>query len=105
MFASLKPFAIGVPQESILRHLFNIIYVNDFHHSVTCTPRLYADDTCFVFRSKTIEDLRSLFDIELHNVSNWIATNQLALKNHRFNQFFKRFILLFSSILKLFSVM
>ena len=43
---------MGVPQGSILGPLFYIIYVNDLHYAVNCTPRLYADDTCLLDEEK-----------------------------------------------------
>ena len=43
---------MGVPQGSILGPLFYIIYVNDLHYAVNCTPRLYADDTCLLDEGK-----------------------------------------------------
>ena len=51
--SSLKPISMGVPQESILGPLFYIIYVKDLHYAVSCTPRLYADDTCLLVEGKT----------------------------------------------------
>ena len=53
--SNLKPISMGVPQGSILGPLFYVIYVNDFHYVVNCTPRLYADDTCLLVEGKTEE--------------------------------------------------
>ena len=64
--SSLKPISMGVPQGSILGPLFYIIYVNDLHYAVNCTPRLYADDTCLLVEGKTEGDLQNLLNTELY---------------------------------------
>ena len=45
--SSLKSNSLGVHQGSILGDLFCIIYANDLHYAVNCTPRLYADGHLF----------------------------------------------------------
>ena len=72
---------MGVPQGSILGPLFYIIYVNDLHYAVNCTPRLYADDTCLLVEGKTERDLQNLLNTELYNLSNWMILNQLTINS------------------------
>ena len=70
---------MGVPQGSILGPLFYIIYVNDLHYAVNCTPRLYADDTCLLVEGKNEGHLQNLLNTELYNLSNWVILNQLTI--------------------------
>ena len=77
--SSMKPISMGVPQGSILGPLFYIIYVNDLHYAVNCTPRLYADDTCLLVEGKNEGHLQNLLNTELYNLSNWIILNQLTI--------------------------
>ena len=76
---SLKPIAMGVPQGLILGPLFYMIYVNDLHYAVNCTPRLYdADDTCLLVQGKT-EEVQTLLNTNLYKVLNWTILNQSTI--------------------------
>ena len=75
---------MGVPQGSVPGPLFYIIYVNDLHYAVNCTPRLYADDTCLLVEGKTEGRLQNLFNTELHNLSNWMILNQLTINSKKY---------------------
>ena len=77
--SSLKPISMGVPQGSIKGPLFYIIYVNDLHYAVNCTPRLYADDTCLLVEGKNEGHLQNLLNTELYNLSNSMILNQLTI--------------------------
>ena len=57
--SSLKPINIGVPQGSILGPLLFLIYVNDIPNSVSCNPRLFADDTCLLVSSPSLTILEN----------------------------------------------
>ena len=74
-----KPINIGVPQGSILRPLFYIVYVNDNYTALSCKPRLFADDTCFFSCSPTLSDLEQECNAELLNLRIWCDANRLQI--------------------------
>ena len=43
--SSWRPVRDGVPQGSILRSLFLLIYINDLSNNLSSTPRLFSYDT------------------------------------------------------------
>ena len=44
-----KDILSGVPQGSVLGHLFFVIYLNDLIESLTITSKVYADDSKLIF--------------------------------------------------------
>ena len=77
--SSVKPITCGVPQGSILGPLLSLIYINDIPNALLKKPRLYADDTCLIISSPTIEDLNSRFKAVLHDSQSWTNLNKLSL--------------------------
>ena len=58
--SNLKKINYGVPQGSVLGPLLFNIYINDISTNVSCTSRLFADDTCLIVDDKNINDLEEL---------------------------------------------
>ena len=58
----------GVPQGSILGPLLFLIYVNDMPMAVKCDLFLYADDTCLVFQSKNVKDIKKQINEDFANI-------------------------------------
>ena len=63
--SNLKNINYGVPQGSVLGPLLFNIYINDISTSVSCTPRLFADDTCLIVDDKNINDLHKKLRLKL----------------------------------------
>ena len=79
---------IGVPQGSILGPLLFILYINDLPNSVRCVSRLFADDSCLMVTSSSLEMLISSTKKELKNISHWSTANRLILNPSKSNAIF-----------------
>ena len=69
----------GVPQGSILDPLLFLIYVNDIPVAVKCNLFLYADDTCLVFHSKNVKDIKKQLNEDFANMCDWFVHNKLSI--------------------------
>ena len=83
--STLHDVNIGVPQGLTLGLLFFLLYINDLSNSVNSVPRLFADDTCLLVYSSSIDHLESKLTIELSNVNEWILANKLTLNAKKSN--------------------
>ena len=78
--SKVLPIKYGVPQGSILGPLLFIIYMNDiFNVSNFPFTILYADDTCVTLDGKSLENLITLMNQELHLLYIWLQSNKLTL--------------------------
>ena len=70
----------GVPQGSVLGPLLFLIYINDLHfavkHSVT---HHFADDTNFLYVSKSLKKIQKYINLDLRFVCNWLKANKISL--------------------------
>ena len=80
-----KKINYGVPQGSVLGPLLFNIYVNDISTSVSCTPRLFADDTCLIVDDKNINDLHKKITTEITSLNKWMIANKLTLNLSKSN--------------------
>ena len=77
--STLLTNSFGVPQGSILGPLLFLLYINDLPSSVSCTPRLFADDTCLALSDKNLTSLSSQINNDLDNISGWFRVNLLTV--------------------------
>ena len=78
-FYEVSVISCGVPQGSILGPLLFLIYVNDLLVAVKCDLFLYADDTCLVFQSKNVKDIKKQSHEDFANICDWFVDNKLSI--------------------------
>ena len=77
--SSSKAINIGVPQGSRLRPLLFFTYINDISNSVSCNPRVFANDTCLLLSSPSLTGLKNECNKEMNKLQTWISANELQI--------------------------
>ena len=73
-----------------LRDLFGtfafLIYINDLPLVSNLITKLFADDTCLIFSSKSLNSLQVMINSEMSKIETWLHSNKLSL-NHKKTKF------------------
>ena len=69
----------GVPQGSILGHLLFLSYVNGMPQAVNSNWLSCADDSCFMFQHKDVEEIEKVLNNDFENICNWFVDNKLSI--------------------------
>lgn len=75
--SDLEKTETEVPQETILAHLFVIIYINDWLLKMNNEIISYANDTAVIASDDTWEKVESALNIYLNEIATWLALNKL----------------------------
>ena len=78
--SALKDMKYGVPQGSVLGPLLFLIYINDLHMAVKFSvTHHFADDTNFLYVSKSLKKIQKYMNLDLRFVCNWLKANKISL--------------------------
>ena len=70
----------GIPQGSILDHLFFLLYINDLPNCVfSSRVRRYADDTNLTYASTDQSKISNMLNGDLETIPEWLKANKLSL--------------------------
>ncbi len=81
-----KFVSIGVPQGSVLGPLLFLMFVNDLsQHTHIGVTNLYADDTVVYYAGKTVDEVNSVLQQCVTDMSKWYGGNKLTLNAEKSN--------------------
>ena len=69
----------GVPQGSLLGPILLLLHINDLPNALSSPPRLFTDDTFRLYFSNDIHQLKSLWNSELRQITQWMNANNLVI--------------------------
>ena len=69
--SSFSSVSAGVPQGSVLGPLLFLIYINDIGDKLLSLTRLFADDTSLGYSSRNKEDIETVINHDLKELSTW----------------------------------
>ena len=77
--SSWVPVKSGVPQGTVIGPILFLAYINDIRAGITCSMRLFADDSIIYRTINTEEDHRILTE-DLHKLQTWASDWQMVFK-------------------------
>ena len=83
--SSLRNINVWVAQGSTLGLLLFLLHINDISNSMDSTLRLFADGTCLMVTSHSLNQLKCSLTSEIIRVSRWVRANNLTLNPAKSN--------------------
>ena len=83
--SEIESITYGVAPGSILGPIVFLLYINNLNNSVTCLPRLFADNTCFFIDSPNLASLDTKINKDFANADKWCIANKLSLHPSKSN--------------------
>ena len=72
-----------MPQNSVLRPLLFLLYVNDLPYASKFETTLFADDTNLHLSHNDIDSLQTQTEHETIKINNWVNINKLTINNKK----------------------
>ena len=63
----------------VLGPLLFLIYVNDIPQAVKSTLLLYADDSCFLYQHKDVDEIEKHLNKDFENICDRFVDNKLSI--------------------------
>ena len=78
-YPNLSNITRRVSQESILRPLMFLMYVNAMYQAINSTLLLYADDSCLVFQGNHVIEIEKQLNRDFTKICVWFVNNRLSI--------------------------
>ena len=80
VFSEAGKLKYGVPQDSTLRPLLFLLYVNDLPQALSdAGSYLYADDTCIFYQHEDVKKIENVLNKEFSSICQWFIDNKLSI--------------------------
>ena len=73
----------GVPQGSVLGHLFFLIYINAITQTSSFNTTMFADDINLHMSPSNVKTLQRKVKDEIQNIDRWIRANKLSINYNK----------------------
>ena len=83
--SSMLKVSCGIPQESSLKQLLFLFYMNDLPQVNRFDTTLFSDNTLLMLSDINVNNLENTVNNELHKINCWLEKNKLSLNYTKTN--------------------